>query len=224
MKTQLHERAGLRDAAGPLCVSGADRQDHPRREFREPRRGRAISRPRPRRAGDQKPRAREICPNASQRREDRLFRRQRAQSDALLFQHQSCRRRRETQRLPAILRPARRRRQFLQERVLSDLPAAASTGCAISFSTAARRSFRTTPAFRWPISIRKNGDCSHSATISVRFPNFLVLPARDGGAVSQGQAHPDRFRARLPVANERIEPAGRAEDRARTTKPLLAPH
>ena len=51
------------------------------------------------------------------------------------------------------------------------LQQAPSTRCAISFSTAARRSFRTTPVFRWSISTPKNGGSSHLATIWVRFPN-----------------------------------------------------
>ena len=51
-------------------------------------------------------------------RSHHLFRRQRPPADALLFQHQPRRWRRDAERLPRLLRKARRRRQLHQERLL----------------------------------------------------------------------------------------------------------
>ena len=67
-----------------------------------------------------------------------------------------------------IPRQARASRQFHKERVLSAPQRRLQQSARVSCSTTARRSCRTTAAFRWPISIRKNGGCSHLAVMSVR--------------------------------------------------------
>ena len=56
-------------------------------------------------------------------------------------------------------------RQLHQERVLPAALRRASRRCAISCSTTAPRSCRTTAASRSPISTRRNGSCSRSAAI-----------------------------------------------------------
>ena len=69
-------RAGLRNAADALCVPGADRQDHPGRQLRQPRRGRKradASRPATSAAPE-----RLRAAKRRQRRQDRLFRRRSA--------------------------------------------------------------------------------------------------------------------------------------------------
>ena len=149
----IERRAGLRNAAGPVCVPGAHRQNHPR--------GQASSAS-IRRATFKIWRAAETAA--------KLHAKHRAphkgvkivfsdgngpQPDALLFQHQSLRRRRRAKRLSGILRQARSGRQLHQKRVLSAARRRLQQGAQFPAAITAPPSSRTTAAFRSPISIAK---------------------------------------------------------------------
>ena len=159
-------------------------------------------------------RGQEICPKRGQRREDRLFGRQRAQSDALLFQHQSCRRRSRKRAASCNSATGSASPTVSLRARLSDLQRRLQQGA--QFHSQPQRDDRAGRHRHSAYLFRSEKMAAATVRSLSRsdFRIFLVLPARDGGCL-KGQAHPDRFRARLPVANGRIEPAGRAEDRAR---------
>ena len=67
-----------------------------------------------------------------------------------------------------------------------------------------------------PISIASNGGSSRSATMSVRFRIFPHAYQAQMAELFGTERHPARLRHRLPVAQERIESAAGAADRAAT--------
>ena len=91
-------------AACPLSVPCARRQDHPRGDAHQ------------RRQGGCRRRRRHAQRRA--RREDRVLGRRWEDADALLFPDRPVRRGAEAQRVPQVLRAARRRRRLHQERLL----------------------------------------------------------------------------------------------------------